>query len=98
MFMNTVTNTNRDIVGTAAWAAPEYLDPKRIGQRNEKGDVYSFGVIAWELVTRQMPWSQFCSAMDIVLSVLAEERLAIPSDCDKILEDIMTDCWSDGNV
>lgn len=43
--------------------APEFL---RGEPSNEKTDVYSFGVILWELVTMEQPWSglspaQVCS-------------------------------------
>jgi serine/threonine protein kinase len=34
--------------------APEFL---RGEPSNEKCDVYSFGVILWELLTMQQPWS-----------------------------------------
>jgi serine/threonine protein kinase len=35
--------------------APEaFKDPSLV---NEKCDVYSFGVILWELVTRMVPWA-----------------------------------------
>lgn len=45
------------------WMAPELL---RGEPSNEKSDIYSFGVILWELVTLQQPWSglspaQVCS-------------------------------------
>jgi serine/threonine protein kinase len=34
--------------------APEFLQGE---PSNEKCDVYSFGVILWELLTMQQPWS-----------------------------------------
>lgn len=37
--------------------APEFL---RGEPSDEKTDVYSFGVILWELVTMQQPWSGLC--------------------------------------
>lgn len=44
--------------------APEVL---RDEPSNEKADIYSFGVILWELATLQQPWSnlnpaQVCSS------------------------------------
>ena len=37
----------------AEWTAPEVL---RSQSYNEKSDVYSMGVILWELVTNEEPW------------------------------------------
>eukprot|EP01112_Ceratiomyxa_fruticulosa_P014571 TRINITY_DN4189_c0_g3_i1.p1 TRINITY_DN4189_c0_g3~~TRINITY_DN4189_c0_g3_i1.p1 ORF type:complete len:481 (-),score=105.34 TRINITY_DN4189_c0_g3_i1:104-1546(-) len=40
-------------VGTPVWAAPEILRNERY---TERIDVYSFGIIMWELLTRQTPY------------------------------------------
>jgi len=46
-----LSNSNK-IVGTLAWSAPELL----LGRRcDEKVDLYSLGVILWELATGEMP-------------------------------------------
>lgn len=46
-----LSNSNK-IVGTLAWSAPELL----LGRRcDEKVDVYSLGVVLWELATGKMP-------------------------------------------
>jgi serine/threonine protein kinase len=44
-----------DILNQPEWMAPEVI---RGEQSNEKCDVFSFGVILWELVTLQQPWRQ----------------------------------------
>ncbi|KAK6127624.1 hypothetical protein DH2020_038641 [Rehmannia glutinosa] len=45
--------SSRSTAGTAEWMAPEVL---RNEPSNEKCDVYSFGVILWELCTLRQPW------------------------------------------
>ena len=48
-------------VGTPEWTAPEVLkgDPF-----NEFADVYSYGVIVWELLSRQKPWKGLSQVHD----------------------------------
>ena len=95
----TKVSTKGGIVGTAIYAAPEYLSHKRRGERDEKGDIYSFGIVAWELFTREnpsLPWLQEgYSDLDIVSLVLDGERLKIPETC--ILKDLITETWNNGN-
>ena len=53
---STVTSTfTRGAMGTPAWCAPEQLDGKHQG---EPSDVWSFGVVAWEVITRERPLSR----------------------------------------
>ena len=90
----TTTTTASDVLGSIPWAAPEYLTFKRIGERNEKGDVFSFGVILWELVTMQVPWKQEkMSKDDIKDAVIEGHRLTIPSTCPEDLQNVITQCW-----
>ncbi|KAI3886995.1 hypothetical protein MKX03_022788 [Papaver bracteatum] len=50
------------VAGTPEWMAPEVLCDE---PSNEKSDIYSFGVILWELVTMQPPWVNLNAAQEI---------------------------------
>ena len=94
--LHTQTNTAVNILGTIPWTAPEYLLVKRKQERNEKGDVYSFGVIVWELVTRKTPWiEEEYSGEDIKDAVTSGERLKVPVTCPDYLKEVMNQCWND---
>ena len=43
------------VAGTAAWMSPEMMlnDEKLLGKPT---DVFSYGVIVWEMLTRQLPF------------------------------------------
>ena len=94
---HTKTQTVANSLGTVPWTAPEYLTAKRIKERSEKGDVFSFGVIIWELVVRQTPWKESGMSLEDIKEVVVEgSRLDIPSDCPQHLKVIMNECWENG--
>ncbi|KAJ8747831.1 hypothetical protein K2173_011540 [Erythroxylum novogranatense] len=82
--------SSRSTAGTAEWMAPEVL---RNEPSNEKCDVYSFGVILWELTTLQQPWEGM-NPMQVVGAVgFQHRRLDIPDDMDPAIADIIRKCW-----
>ncbi|KAK7320191.1 hypothetical protein RJT34_04927 [Clitoria ternatea] len=82
--------SSRSTAGTAEWMAPEVL---RNELSDEKCDVYSFGVILWELSTLQQPWGGM-NPMQVVGAVgFQHRRLDIPDDMDPAIADIIRQCW-----
>ncbi|GBG76482.1 hypothetical protein CBR_g22230 [Chara braunii] len=82
--------SSRTTAGTPEWMAPEVL---RNEPSNEKCDVYSFGVILWELATCQQPWSGM-NAMQVVGAVgFQDRRLPIPDTVDASVGSIIQECW-----
>ncbi|XP_040996401.1 probable serine/threonine-protein kinase SIS8 isoform X3 [Juglans microcarpa x Juglans regia] len=87
---NSTYLSSRSTAGTAEWMAPEVL---RNEPANEKCDVYSFGVILWELSTLQQPWGGM-NPMQVVGAVgFQHRRLDIPNDMDPAIADIIQKCW-----
>ena len=84
------------IIGSVPWAAPEYLDPTRFLERSEKGDIFSFAVILWELITRQIPWKGIASDKLSYEVSRDEKRLPIPVNRDKEYKSVFEKCWNNG--
>jgi serine/threonine protein kinase len=65
-------------VGTPMWMAPEIIMGKKY---TEKADVYAFGIILWEILTRLEPYEEK-EPMQIVVEVVNDGlRPTMPADC-----------------
>lgn len=78
-------------VGTPMWMAPEIIMGRKY---TEKADVYAFGIILWEILTRLEPYEDK-EPMQIVVEVVNDNlRPSLPPPfCDASLVPLMKDCW-----
>ncbi|EMS50445.1 Serine/threonine-protein kinase HT1 [Triticum urartu] len=60
---------------------------------NQKVDVYSFGIVLWELITGTLPFPNMTAVQAAFAVVNKGVRPAIPHDCLPALGEIMTRCW-----
>jgi serine/threonine protein kinase len=60
----------------------------------ERADVYSMGVVIWELVTSEMPWKGTRPDQVIAMVAFKGRKLDIPSDCHPSLKEIIQKCCS----
>uniref|UniRef100_A0A1J3F762 non-specific serine/threonine protein kinase n=1 Tax=Noccaea caerulescens TaxID=107243 RepID=A0A1J3F762_NOCCA len=76
--------------GTPQWMAPEVL---RSEPSNEKCDVFSFGVILWELMTTLIPWDRLNSIQVVGVVGFMDRRLDLPEGLNPRIASIIQDCW-----
>ncbi|KAK3279811.1 hypothetical protein CYMTET_12324 [Cymbomonas tetramitiformis] len=75
--------------GTPAYMAPELHAGKAY---NEKVDVYAFGIMLNEFISRIVPWN-YTPIADIKEGVMAGERPDIPLSCPRAMKNLIQDCW-----
>uniref|UniRef100_A0A7S1BNC5 Protein kinase domain-containing protein n=1 Tax=Corethron hystrix TaxID=216773 RepID=A0A7S1BNC5_9STRA len=68
-------------LGTTAYAAPEMLVPAKRTHYSLKVDVYSFGMVLWEMLERQPPFMELKSRFDIMEAVVEGRRPLIHASC-----------------
>ncbi|CAG7816772.1 unnamed protein product [Allacma fusca] len=77
--------------GSAAWMAPEVFESKNY---TEKCDVFSWGIILWEVFTRQKPFHDIGGpAFRIMWAVHQGKRPPLIAGCPPPIEKLMTLCW-----
>ncbi|KAK5576072.1 hypothetical protein RB653_007210 [Dictyostelium firmibasis] len=84
------TITNRG-VENPLWLAPEILNKTK--EASTQTDVYAFGVILWELVTRKDYFGDIGFMTLIEEKVISGERPKIPEDCPEMYAKLIVECW-----
>ncbi|EYB86994.1 hypothetical protein Y032_0270g871 [Ancylostoma ceylanicum] len=84
-------STVMSFCGTVSWMAPEVIKKQPCC---EKVDVYSYGVVLWELLTREQPYKNI-NQMAIIYGVGSNNlSLPIPETAPDGLKMLMRQCWS----
>src|SRR4029079_5080078 len=72
------------------WRAPESLE---YGSFSSKSDVWSFGVVLWELFSYgKLPYTGL-SNKETIEKVLNGYQMPPPEGCPKEMAELMADCW-----
>ncbi|CAG9462669.1 unnamed protein product [Pedinophyceae sp. YPF-701] len=76
--------------GTYRWMAPEVIEHRPY---SERADMFSFGILLWELLTAKVPYSDMTPLQAAVGVVQKGLRPVIPSSVPEGLANLMRDCW-----
>eukprot|EP01132_Coremiostelium_polycephalum_P006275 gene6275-7818_t len=77
------------------WLAPEIM---MNNQYNEKVDVYSFAIVLWELISRDIPFEEYYD--DLKWNSILEDKIingmrpTIPHECPQEMKTLIADCWN----
>ncbi|KAK8664725.1 hypothetical protein V6N13_084503 [Hibiscus sabdariffa] len=80
-----------DDPGTYRWMAPEMIKRKPYGR---KVDVYSFGLILWEMVAGTIPYEDMNPIQAAFAVVNKNLRPVVPGDCPRPMRALIEQCWS----
>ncbi|XP_071442787.1 mitogen-activated protein kinase kinase kinase 13 isoform X2 [Hetaerina americana] len=84
-------STKMSFAGTVAWMAPEII---RNEPCSEKVDIWSYGVVLWELLTCETPYRDVDSSA-IIWGVGSNSlHLPIPTTCPEGFRLLVKQCWS----
>ncbi|XP_050091502.1 mitogen-activated protein kinase kinase kinase 12 isoform X2 [Anopheles aquasalis] len=84
-------STKMSFAGTVAWMAPEVI---RNEPCNEKVDIWSYGVVLWELLTGEVPYKNVDSSQIIFGVGNNSLYLPIPGSCPEGFKLLIKQCWS----
>ncbi|XP_017637062.1 uncharacterized protein LOC108479148 isoform X3 [Gossypium arboreum] len=79
--------------GTLPWMAPELLNGSS-SKVSEKVDVFSFGIVLWEILTGEEPYANMHYGAIIGGIVSNTLRPPVPSYCDPEWKLLMEQCWA----
>ncbi|KAK8629818.1 hypothetical protein V6N13_078644 [Hibiscus sabdariffa] len=79
--------------GTLPWMAPELLNGSS-SKVSEKVDVFSFGIVLWEILTGEEPYANMHYGAIIGGIVSNTLRPPVPNHCDPEWKLLMEQCWA----
>ncbi|XP_072028911.1 mitogen-activated protein kinase kinase kinase 10-like [Amphiura filiformis] len=86
----TSTRTEESTKENVRWQAPDNFTDQVV---SPKAAIYAFGIIVWEMVSCEEPYSGFTSEK-VIHEIMANDlHPTIPDDCPQFLRELIEKCW-----
>ncbi|KAM3345579.1 hypothetical protein ACQJBY_020211 [Aegilops geniculata] len=83
--------SGKGFTGTYRWMAPEMIKEKT---HTRKVDVYSFGIVLWEILTALVPFSEMTPEQAAIAVALKNARPPLPASCPVAMSHLISQCWA----
>src|SRR6266542_659571 len=88
---SSIDNDNDEIYGVISYMAPEILQGKEYTMAS---DIYSFGMIMWELMTGRMPFWDQAQDTELIIKICDGLRPPIVTNASEGYIKLMQECWN----
>ncbi|WOL13596.1 serine/threonine-protein kinase HT1 [Canna indica] len=89
--LETQCRKSKGNMGTYRWMAPEMIKEKPY---TRKVDVYSFGIVLWELTTALVPYQGMTPMQAAYAASEKNLRPPLSTTCSPVLNNLIKSCWS----
>ncbi|URE24620.1 STYKc [Musa troglodytarum] len=89
--LETQCRKSKGNMGTYRWMAPEMIKEKPY---TRKVDVYSFGIVLWELTTALVPYQGMTPVQAAYAASEKNLRPPLSTTCSPVLNNLIKSCWS----
>ncbi|OJW71116.1 MAG: hypothetical protein BGO68_04700 [Candidatus Amoebophilus sp. 36-38] len=76
--------------GTYRWMAPEIFHTSK---NSKAGDVYSYGMVLWELGARKLPFAEIKVLLPLCEHIKAGNQEVVSADTPQELKKVIEQCW-----
>ncbi|POG60041.1 kinase-like domain-containing protein, partial [Rhizophagus irregularis DAOM 181602=DAOM 197198] len=83
-------SSNDEIYGVIPYVAPEIFKGATF---SKESDIYSLGMIMWELTTGRKPFSRVEHDVELILEIIDGKRPEITIDTPDCFANLMKRCW-----